>query len=105
LAQVLQLARSNHSSKLQSIAEALEIFDQIRSPYYLKMYNHLDEMKRFMEEAKKAPKASFEDALRVRVSSFGGDEKLSWIYGNDIEKVWEEYVSGKGPKENGQNSH
>jgi salicylate hydroxylase len=59
---------------LQSIAEALEIFDQIRSPYYLKMYNHLDEMKRFMEEAKKAPKASFEDALRVRVSSFGGDE-------------------------------
>ena len=102
LAQALQLALSKSSSNSEAITEALDIFDEIRSPYYAKMYEHLDDMKKLMEEAKKAPKASFEDGLRAKVNGFGGEEKLNWIYGNDIEKVWEGYLNERGVTVNGQ---
>jgi salicylate hydroxylase len=50
-------------------------------------------MKKTVEEGKKAnPDQSFENSLRARIAAFGGEEKLNWIYGNDIEEVWKQYL-------------
>jgi salicylate hydroxylase len=77
----------------QSLDKALAIFDHIRSPYYLRMYQHLDEQKQKVARAKKAdPNASFEDSLKARMEAFGGEEALPWIYRNDIERVWEGFL-------------
>lgn len=50
-------------------------------------------MKKNVEGGKKAnPNQTFEKSLQARIGAFGGEEKLSWIYGNDIEKVWQRYL-------------
>ena len=91
LAQALRHTRSQNRPP----ADALRIFDDIRSPYYLRMYEHLDQQKKKIEEAKaSAANRSFEDVLGARVSSFGGD-KLAWIYMTDIEEVWNEYLNNE----------
>jgi hypothetical protein len=35
---------------------------------------------------------SFESSLRARIAAFGGEETLSWIYGNNIEEVWSKFL-------------
>ncbi|EXJ94920.1 hypothetical protein A1O1_00038 [Capronia coronata CBS 617.96] len=80
----------------QPLATALEIFDAIRSPYYLKMYQHLDDQKRKMEEAKAAnPDATFTSSLKERVYAFGNEESLPWVYYNNIEDVWQSFLKGQ----------
>jgi salicylate hydroxylase len=75
------------------VAEALRIFDSIRSPYYLRMYQHLDQQKKIIQDAKASnADQSFGESLGTKVGTFGG-EKLTWIYGNDIQGVWKEYLS------------
>jgi hypothetical protein len=60
---------------------------------YLDRYQHLDQMSSKVQEAKTAnPKQSFEESLKARVNAFGGEEQLNWIYGNDIEEVWQEFL-------------
>ena len=47
-----------------------------------------------MQDSKaRNPQQSFEEAVQMRVNGFGGVDDLSWIYQNDIKKVWEEFVS------------
>jgi salicylate hydroxylase len=56
-------------------------------------YQLLDQQKAKITQAKLAnPKQSFEASLQARVGSFGGEDKLSWIYGNDIEEVWRTFL-------------
>ncbi|OAP61504.1 hypothetical protein AYL99_03707 [Fonsecaea erecta] len=78
------------------LAQALEIFDAVRSPYYLRMYQYLDEQKRKAKEAvANAPDKSFESLLKIKMASFGSEEGLPWIYHNDIEDVWEKYLEAQ----------
>ena len=57
-------------------------------------------MKAKIQDAKEAnPDQSFEESLKARVNAFGGEDQLSWIYGNDIEEVWRKWVEEE--KENG----
>lgn len=59
------------------------------------MYEHLDQQKKKIQEAKaSAGNRGFEEVLGTRVSGFGTD-KLAWIYMNDIEEVWNEYLRNK----------
>lgn len=54
-------------------------------------------MKRRMEDGKKAnPSAPFNEAVKGRIAAFGGEEQMSWIYGNDIEGVWNSYIEARG---------
>jgi hypothetical protein len=56
-------------------------------------YEYLDQQKKRIEDAKLAnPGQSFQESLQARIAAFGGEDELSWIYGNDIEKVWGEYL-------------
>jgi salicylate hydroxylase len=90
---ILARAIEHAWARSQSLDKALDIFDHIRSPYYLRMYQHLDEQKEKVARAKKAdPNASFEDSLKARMEAFGGEEALPWIYRNDIERVWEGFL-------------
>jgi len=89
LARALEYTRSSG----QPVAAALEIFDAIRSPYYLRMYEHLDQQKQNSIKAKTSnPNQTFEEGLKVRLAAFDGGESMKWIYGNNIEEVWESYL-------------
>ncbi|TVY12729.1 FAD-dependent urate hydroxylase, partial [Lachnellula arida] len=89
LARAIEYARGD-------LGVALDIFDEIRSPYYSRMYQHLDQTKANIQAAKDAdPNQSFEQSLQARVNAFGGEDQLSWIYGNDIAGVWKNWVEGK----------
>ncbi|PVH73793.1 putative FAD-binding monooxygenase [Cadophora sp. DSE1049] len=89
------LARAiEHTRSSGGLPAALSIFDSIRSPYYLRMYEHLDQQKQKIQALKAAnPNQTLEDNLKARVASFGGENQLSWIYGNDIEEVWNTYIA------------
>ncbi|CRG92549.1 salicylate hydroxylase [Talaromyces islandicus] len=85
--------------KAQNIADALEIFNKIRSPYYLRMHKHLDNAQdkvlKARTEAKAQssdPKNIFESVLETRIGLFGSGEEMNWIYRNDIELVWQDYL-------------
>lgn len=57
-------------------------------------YQHLDAQKARIAAARAAnPRPTFETRLAAKVNAFGGEETLSWIYGNDIEKVWNEFLA------------
>ncbi|EEA19988.1 conserved hypothetical protein [Talaromyces marneffei ATCC 18224] len=74
-------------SKQNGLEEVLSIFDTIRSPYYARMYQHLDNMK-----AKFAGVVdTFEGRLQARIVAFS-EGGLDWIYQNDIEQVWKEWL-------------
>jgi len=89
LARALEYTRS---SGLPT-SEALEIFNAIRSPYYLRMYEYLDEQKQNVIKAKASnPNQTFEEGLKIRLAAFGGEESMKWIYRNNIEEVWESYL-------------
>ncbi|KIV81073.1 hypothetical protein PV11_08523 [Exophiala sideris] len=89
LARAIEYARS----KSEPLEKALEVFDDIRSPYYLRMYQYLDEQKAKVVGAKKSnPDATFESNLAARMQAFGGEDALPWIYRNDIEDVWKTYL-------------
>ncbi|KAL2067583.1 hypothetical protein VTL71DRAFT_2008 [Oculimacula yallundae] len=88
------LARAIEHTRLDGgLLAALNIFDSIRSPYYLKMYEHLDEQKRKIQDLRtENPSQSLNDSLQARAASFGGGD-LSWIYGSDIAEVWRTYIA------------
>jgi len=54
-------------------------------------YEHLDKQAKNIQEAKEKQQ-SFEESLDARIKGFSGAD-LSWIYQNDIKKVWEEFVN------------
>ncbi|KAH7330486.1 salicylate hydroxylase [Rhexocercosporidium sp. MPI-PUGE-AT-0058] len=91
------LARAiEHTRSTGGLSAALEIFDSIRSPYYLRMYEHLDQQKKKIQTLSAAnPDQRHNDSLKARVASFGGEGQLSWIYGNDIEEVWKAFVENE----------
>ncbi|OJJ58688.1 hypothetical protein ASPSYDRAFT_68504 [Aspergillus sydowii CBS 593.65] len=76
------------------LKDALEIFQQIRGPYYERMYDFLDQKGKEIQESRKGD--DFESIIRVRVQGFGlVSGTLDWIYKNDIKEVWKAYVDGK----------
>lgn len=109
LARAIEHTRDTH----KGLAKALQIFDAIRSPYYLRMcvknkhisltiglmfdrYQFLDDSKLKTQQAlKDSEDKSFEASLKIKVSGFGGEKFLPWIYHNNIEKVWEEYLANE----------
>ncbi|CAH0000131.1 unnamed protein product [Clonostachys byssicola] len=89
LAQALQYTKGSP----HQIRDALEIFEQIRAPYYEKMYVHLDEVKVNLQQAQ-AKVSTFDEKLQLKIDHFLLGDK-DFIYKNDIGKVWEDYVSKK----------
>jgi salicylate hydroxylase len=58
-------------------------------------YEHLDnQMKNFQDAKAKNPGQTFEESLEVKIKGFGGGD-LSWIYQNDIQTVWEEFLKAE----------
>lgn len=59
-------------------------------------YDFLDSQKQSAQAAKAAnpdPEAQFEAALKLRADGLNMESKLPWIYMNDIESVWDQYVA------------
>lgn len=88
---ILARALEYTQSRSLPVSEALEIFNTVRSPYYAKMYEHLDEsegrLRRSREES-----TSLDEFLRAKIKYFLYGDK-DFIYKNDIQKVWERYTA------------
>lgn len=83
LAQSLQASRNN-------LPQALARFNELRLPYYSKMYAHLASVAEQRERSlKKLARPSADDRVRNKVIDSGG-KSMQWIYGNDIGQVWHE---------------
>jgi salicylate hydroxylase len=71
--------------------KALQMFNDIRLPYYARMYEYLADMalrrQIKLEEVSSRRKPTFEEEVRSKIISDGGGE-LNWIYGHDIEATW-----------------
>ncbi|KAJ5568686.1 FAD-binding monooxygenase [Penicillium hetheringtonii] len=86
LARALELSQSTS----RTIPDALEIFSQIRTPYYNRMYRHLDEVKAKLQQVQ-SESTDFDVFLRAKIDNFIYGDK-DFIYKNDIEKVWNDYL-------------
>ncbi|KAJ5112255.1 FAD-binding monooxygenase [Penicillium argentinense] len=71
------------------IQDALEIFDKIRTPYYNKIYEHLDESQEKMQQFR-AQNKEFDAILQAKIDLMLYGDK-DFIYKNDISKTWKEY--------------
>ncbi|EXJ91868.1 hypothetical protein A1O3_00418 [Capronia epimyces CBS 606.96] len=99
---ILARALEHTRNSSDRVKDALKIFDEIRSPYYKRIY-HWRESQPSMSAAKRARVESenrpLEDILRDRLRHFFPDMAghLDWIHKNDIGQVWKAYVeSSKG---------
>jgi salicylate hydroxylase len=92
LAQALVHARNDRLA-------ALALFDELRVPYYARMYAHLaaqaDERAHRLRELADA-QPTYDQGVANKIISDGGKD-MSWIYENDIGKVWKERVAPVGP--------
>ncbi|KAJ0415081.1 hypothetical protein BJY00DRAFT_305133 [Aspergillus carlsbadensis] len=77
---------------------ALAIFQRIRGPYYERMYDFLASREKHSLGTRKESDADFESIIKARVAGLGfvAGGKMDWIYKNDIERVWKEYVAAVG---------
>lgn len=71
--------------------KALQLFNDVRLPYYTRMYAHLAKAalrkQVMLEEKSHGREPTFEEKVRSKVISDGGGE-LDWIYNHDIEATW-----------------
>ncbi|KAJ9312342.1 hypothetical protein DTO271D3_7358 [Paecilomyces variotii] len=100
LARTLKHTNATLQPSQESLGEALSIFDALRSPYYLRTYDHLDGQKQKMQDAK-TKSDSFESILQAKVESFEAGKEMDWIYGNDIEQVWREWLENQNSDKKG----
>ncbi|KAL4773379.1 hypothetical protein BDW60DRAFT_206189 [Aspergillus nidulans var. acristatus] len=94
LAQALALEHSRNSSVKTVIRKSLEIFQQIRGPYYERMYDYLSSREKHTQGTRKEV-ADFDSIIKARIAGFGfaSSSKMDWIYKNDIAQVWQEYLA------------
>jgi salicylate hydroxylase len=52
-------------------------------------------MKTFQDATVKNPEQTFEESLEVKIKGLGGIDTLSWIYQNDIQMVWKDFLSAE----------
>ncbi|KAJ5088915.1 hypothetical protein N7456_012531 [Penicillium angulare] len=88
------LARALEHVRLSAspIQHALDIFDQIRNPYYQRMYQHIDNNHDKIHKQTKSKTHNLDELLKARVDNILGGDK-DFIYKNDIRKVWGDYVT------------
>ncbi|CAI7653950.1 unnamed protein product [Penicillium manginii] len=72
------------------LSDALEIFSQIRSPYYNRMYEHLDKVQEKLQKVQ-SESTNFDEFLETKIDSFLYEDK-DFIYKNDISRVWDAYL-------------
>ncbi|KAG0650222.1 monooxygenase [Hyphodiscus hymeniophilus] len=96
------IARALEHTQLSrdSVAEALRVFDSIRSPYYRKMYEFRESQKPLLQKVRQDTFENFDSTLRARMNETGLAGKrpagwMDWIYKSDIEKVWEDYLQAE----------
>ncbi|KAI1612568.1 FAD-binding monooxygenase [Exophiala viscosa] len=94
LARAIELTYNRDPSNF--LRSALQIFEEIRLPYYQGMYRYLAEQREKLQTLE-ADNRSFDDILKARFQMFGIGQKgnLDWIYKHNIGQVWEDYLQGR----------
>ena len=78
------------------VHKALPLFNRIRLPYYARMYKHLAGVaeQRNNRERKLGENPTYDDRVRAKIFNEGGSD-MSWIYLNNIGKVWSDAMSSE----------
>lgn len=93
LAQSLAHAFGDEKYKDAPVLKSAELFDSIRSPYYKRMYDHLDAQKRRVAPPSDRTLTDQERLEKKVAAGFGGAEgSLDWIYHHDVKKTWADAV-------------
>ncbi|RDL35181.1 Uncharacterized protein BP5553_07112 [Venustampulla echinocandica] len=77
-----------------SLQEGIELFDQVRGPYYRKLYRILDQFAD-ADAHISASNFGFDDTVQATVDS-KWSKKYNWIAEYDIQKVLKEVLNSKG---------
>jgi salicylate hydroxylase len=77
------------------LTKALPVFDELRLPYYRRMYAYLEggakARKEQLQKLRAQGETSEGDLVKNKIIKAGGTS-MDWIYENHIGKVWNEYV-------------
>ncbi|KAE9364421.1 FAD/NAD(P)-binding domain-containing protein [Stipitochalara longipes BDJ] len=100
---IIARALEHSLSTSAPVANALHVFDSIRSPYYQRMYQFRDSQKPHLQKVQQETREDFDNHLRARMNETGLAGKrpegwMDWIYKNNIEKVWEDYLQAQKKK-------
>ncbi|KAL3452136.1 hypothetical protein BJX65DRAFT_206346 [Aspergillus insuetus] len=89
--------RNGNRDITATVRNGLQIFQAIRGPYYERMYDFLASREKHSRGTRKEGDADFESIIKARVAGLGfvAGGKMNWIYKNDIEQVWKEYVAAE----------
>ncbi|EFX02212.1 FAD-binding monooxygenase [Grosmannia clavigera kw1407] len=96
---ILARALERTQQSPSQVRDALAIFDAIRSPYYARMYEHLDDAGVKIKKSKAEAK-DFDEALRAKINYFLLGDK-DFIYKNDIARIWSDYVAAQQSRGDG----
>jgi salicylate hydroxylase len=69
----------------QGVAPALNLYNEIRSPHFQKMYHVLDELAA-IKPSLLAEKLPVDEKIEERVKR-GREKNSSWMYHNEVDKV------------------
>ncbi|KAL6230785.1 hypothetical protein BDW75DRAFT_234150 [Aspergillus navahoensis] len=89
---VLSRAISWAYSRNHDLSHALGLYDRVRSPHYKALYSILDKFRESDKEMEKLD-LGFDEAVERTVKEKWGEKAgFNWVYGYDIQKVWERAV-------------
>ncbi|EHY59865.1 hypothetical protein HRR90_008747 [Exophiala dermatitidis] len=78
-----------------ALADALKLFDEVRSPHYRSLYDILEKFAKTEASLRDMnPPPTFDEAVRVIVDNNWGYDH-SWMYHYDVQKVWQEAVQAE----------
>lgn len=77
------------------LGRALSAFNDIRLPYYRRMYSYLATQAQLRAEKLEALAVPTEGE-RLKLKVLKGGKDMNWIYSNDIGEVWNSAVQGGG---------
>ncbi|KAL5049789.1 hypothetical protein BDW71DRAFT_204482 [Aspergillus fruticulosus] len=89
---VLSRAISWAYSREQDLSRALSLYDRVRSPHYKALYSILDKFRESDKEMEKLDLGYDEAVERTVREKWGEEAGFGWVYGYDVQKIWERAV-------------
>ncbi|WVQ94358.1 hypothetical protein IAU59_001437 [Kwoniella sp. CBS 9459] len=97
LAQAVGEAQRNGTS----VADAIQVYDEVRAPHYEALYHVLDDYADIAKEVEAANQGKDDNEFVESIVQKGLAGNTQWIYKYDVTKVWREKLEAAIKRENG----
>ncbi|KAK4701232.1 microfibrillar-associated protein 1, partial [Phenoliferia sp. Uapishka_3] len=71
----------------QTLATALRLYDETRSPHYSGLYREIERTGKALRVASSRPDITWDEAVDAKVGAFS--DNTAWIYDYDVQAAWE----------------